>query len=768
MTVTGQKRTRLTSWWNPQRSAFACLALVCGCGVSNSNGSSGSSTPTSPTPVLTTVSVTFGSSTIGVGSSTTAAATGRDQNGATMTLGMVSWSSSAPSIASVSSAGQVTGVALGQATITATSGGKQGQAVVTVVSNTLAITSFSPSVLVEGATATINGSGFTSQPTVTIAGFTATVSTFSSTQISLKVPYRDCQPQRSEAVVVRVGSNTATSSVAVKGDDPLALAAGYFAWSGEDQCIQLAATSAGAKYLVGMLSMNSDAKSLVAARLSASATAATGVSLLSARQGLRAYDPFDIGVTQPRPAPAVAMQQPLTERAIKRSWEAEARLRDSERALLTPNNRRAAREWLASTAATPLRGLTGGALAAGDEISLKVQGAKPGCSAGTAVRAVVRYVGTSSIWLEDVANPTTAFTTAEYQSMDAFYGTTTKSVLTTYYGSFTDVDRNERTLILVTKEVNKQTGLLGFVWGGDLYPTTTCAASNVSEIFYGLAPDPNGVHGKVWTKTDVADQYRALMAHELTHVLQFGALIYGTADNKDTWEFEGGATLAEQLVGNKVYGYQSGQNLGLTQYSKDTEWYQSWVIDLARYFGYASSTSRTTGAPEQCSWTARPDDGNTSPCTNPARLVYGVPATLFRFALDRYGPTYAGGETALMRSFTSNKGVGLGSITTATGVNATELLVRFGLALWSDGKYGNPLTSWNIFDIWSGLLATTKLMPYTSTASLPSMDASVRAYSHAYLEWSPPAATPVTSLRMRTSTGGAVPSTMVLWIYRYQ
>ena len=67
-----------------------------------------------------------------MGQGTTAAATGLDQNGAAIATGTVAWSSSAPAIATVDAAGVVTAVAVGQAQILATVGGKQGQALLTV------------------------------------------------------------------------------------------------------------------------------------------------------------------------------------------------------------------------------------------------------------------------------------------------------------------------------------------------------------------------------------------------------------------------------------------------------------------------------------------------------------------------------------------------------------------------------------------------------------------------------------------------------------
>jgi hypothetical protein len=100
--------------------AVACLTLcVAACG-----GPSG--------PQLATVTVSLSSSTAQVGQMITASAAGLDQKGAAFSLGAVTWSAQPATVASVSASGAVSGLAAGQATITATSGGKTGTATLTV------------------------------------------------------------------------------------------------------------------------------------------------------------------------------------------------------------------------------------------------------------------------------------------------------------------------------------------------------------------------------------------------------------------------------------------------------------------------------------------------------------------------------------------------------------------------------------------------------------------------------------------------------------
>ena len=125
-------------------------------------GCDGKDSPTDPmTSVATTV--TLATTTLSFSSfedTQQLIATVRGQNGAIITEASVTWTSSASSVASVSSTGLVAAVANGTATITATSGSATGTASVAVGQIAASVT-LSPSALVlpgPGATATVTAS----------------------------------------------------------------------------------------------------------------------------------------------------------------------------------------------------------------------------------------------------------------------------------------------------------------------------------------------------------------------------------------------------------------------------------------------------------------------------------------------------------------------------------------------------------------------------------------------------------------------------------
>ena len=93
-----------------------------------------------PAPRPTTVSVNPATAALtAVGATVRLAAEVRDQNGQTMAGATVTWTSDAPAVATVNSAGVATAVANGTATITATAGDASGSASLTVAQEVSAV-----------------------------------------------------------------------------------------------------------------------------------------------------------------------------------------------------------------------------------------------------------------------------------------------------------------------------------------------------------------------------------------------------------------------------------------------------------------------------------------------------------------------------------------------------------------------------------------------------------------------------------------------------
>ena len=116
-------------------SAAVVLAAAC--------GSDSPTDPIEPTPVAS-VTVSPGTANVAVGATVSLSAVTEDADGNTLTGRTVTWSSSNTSVATVSSSGLVTAVAEGDATITATSEGVSGTAMITVTPPPVATVTVSP------------------------------------------------------------------------------------------------------------------------------------------------------------------------------------------------------------------------------------------------------------------------------------------------------------------------------------------------------------------------------------------------------------------------------------------------------------------------------------------------------------------------------------------------------------------------------------------------------------------------------------------------
>ncbi len=131
---------RTVTWVSSNASvaAVSAVGLVTGVGLGSatitatSEGQSNTASVTVTNVPVASVSVTPASATLQVGQTVQLTATPRDSNGNALSGRVVTWSSSTPSVATVSGGGLVTGVAAGSSTITAASEGKSGTASVAV------------------------------------------------------------------------------------------------------------------------------------------------------------------------------------------------------------------------------------------------------------------------------------------------------------------------------------------------------------------------------------------------------------------------------------------------------------------------------------------------------------------------------------------------------------------------------------------------------------------------------------------------------------
>ena len=134
------------------------LSFVVGCGGASPSGVVAG--PVVSTPALTAVRILLSPDTLVVGESATASAAGLDQFGVAIGIGVPTWSSTSPGVATVSASGVVSAVAPGRTMLVASVNGKQGERLLTIVQAVISRVSITPAALrmVRGATLLLKAS----------------------------------------------------------------------------------------------------------------------------------------------------------------------------------------------------------------------------------------------------------------------------------------------------------------------------------------------------------------------------------------------------------------------------------------------------------------------------------------------------------------------------------------------------------------------------------------------------------------------------------
>jgi hypothetical protein len=267
----------------------------------------------------------------------------------------------------------------------------------------------------------------------------------------------------------------------------------------------------------------------------------------------------------------------------------EARLRARERATLTPLFA-GARAWYASRSATSLTTgapTTGGfdltrrasvipsTAQVGDTVTVNVNGVDA-CTNAVYHKARVAAIGTHAIILDDVGNPRPGFTDADYARYAARFDTLVYPLDVGVFGAPTDIDANGHIGLIFTYAVNQLTApnsgsyVGGFTFSRDLFPIVAtsraeaCAASNVGEFFYLLAPDPLGTINSNRRSTAFVDtNTTAVVAHEFQHLINSSRRLYinNAATFEVKWLDEGLAHEAEELLFYRESGLGSRNNI---------------------------------------------------------------------------------------------------------------------------------------------------------------------------------------------------------------
>jgi hypothetical protein len=775
---------RIVSWLSadPLIAMVTTTGLVQGVSAGSTSVTAASEGRTATVPVTVRLTpaanivVTPNPASVAAGASVQLTATARDGAGNVIAGKTFDWSSSNPGVAGVDPSGRVTGLAAGSATVTAAADNTSGSAVVNVTPPPpVGITQIAPGTLVEGQSATLTGFGFSTTAAsnrVTVDGVVAQVTQASPTTLQITVPLFDCRPRRTapvQVVVATQSSSPVTHPVAPASFVSLAVGQQLVLQGASDRCIQFDAATAAERYVLGVQSISEVVSTL------------TGVTVTGVIPGGAVTTPA-LPIVLP-PAPAVSQPPPVDALAEARWLQhvaSTAAAYERERLRLQPLLDRVGARAPGELAAAPT---VPGTVQEGEQITIRFPNySGDTCQQFSNLPVRVREISARGIFVEDVANPVPLAQSVLEQAANEF--NVIYDVDVDHFGEPGDVDLNQRVVIVVTREVNRipSSPPLAFVSSANLFPVAQCPASNEGEFFFMRAPDPTGQFtAGVYTATDLAEDFPNLLAHELAHIIQGARRRAVGGQFMVSWLAEGLATSAQEVAGFQVLGLQNGQNYGRAriypQLGADPRTFFNHMSDLLAYFGYdfgSAPGSHRAGAPEECSWVGNTAAGGTpGPCAFATRILYGVPWSLIKNAIDRYhgGPA---GQKAILRAFSDRRGSpagGFADLQAVLGRPITTLIAEWAPVLYLDDRYpaaGFQLANWNIRDIAAAWQTpNAELMPRVRAFAGFTDAFNVRAASAGYYEISG-AGRPATALRFRDAAGKVLPTFVVVWIVRVQ
>lgn len=536
--------------------------------------------------------------------------------------------------AGIASARLTLGASLGQYEVEAGFVGLTGPPARFSASAVLApsLSGITPGPVRAGQTVELDGRNFGTQApasTVFFSGIRGAVVSAMESRITATVP--ECLPSRTVAVTVRTGSLESNAlELEVLEDGPALTLSPGEAFDLTDLtgsgCVKLAGVQ-GQEYLAVVTS----ASQVAAARWPYVLT-----GLVGAAPGAETTEGGG------RSAPAWTARD---DEGPQAAWDRMLRTREGRLA----RERGALPEGAARTA-------PGRVPAVGERREFQVLNADRGY---TTVTAEVVLVGSRVVIYEDLEAPDPGLRAADFQALAADFDDPIFPTGREVFGEVSDLDANDRVVILFTPVVNALTArgedgfVGGFFFGLDLLAGQ--ANSNEAEIFYAMVPDPGAEFSDARSRELVMDVIPAILAHELQHMIAFNEriVVRGGTSQEALWLSEGMAQMAEDVVGD-AFLERGDTNKGL-QY-KAGNW-----VRAARYLG-------------------DPADVSLIVTQGQGTLAERGGGWLFvRYIRDR-----AGGN-GLLGELTRTTRIGVANVTAATGRSWEELFPDFGAALYLDG-----------------------------------------------------------------------------------
>lgn len=408
------------------------------------------------------------------------------------------------------------------------------------------VTGISPTTVSPGDTVTISGSNFSSvetENTVTFRNPISAIQPFEASETELRVVVDKDATDGQVTVATEGGSDTTTESLDVlRGIGDVFV----FGGTGTNQTLVLANPSASTRYLVVPHASNANASVLTNHGYEISSATAPPVALTAEEA--------------PRPLHISAHEWFETQR-----WENAAKVVERYG---TPRGAFAKRPVLEAPAGGGFRQFYVLKTTTGDQNS---------ASSYARITAQLRYSGTKCLVYADVETLMTGnFAQSHFTAYGQTFDNSIEATNVSYFGAYSDVDGNDKVVLLVSPVVNRlqeppcelpdgpcDCGFIaGFFNPRDLYasPPVPSGTTNHAEVLYLLAADPNGTWDCSFPVAETASENLGTITHEHEHLISFSHRIFfqgGVA--QATWLEEGMAHMAEDLNGENSSNFGRGR-----------------------------------------------------------------------------------------------------------------------------------------------------------------------------------------------------------------
>ena len=298
------------------------------------------------------------------------------------------------------------------------------------------------------------------------------------------------------------------------------------------------------------------------------------------------------------------------------------------------------------------------------------------------VDARLAYVGTNLLLYVDTLTAANGFATGDLSGIGDLFDKTLYPIDIAAFGQPSDIDNNARLIMLMTPVVNAlvtsaecdENGFVaGFFTGFDLAGTTT--DSNQGEVFYTIAPDPNGVSSCAHTVASIERTVPATFLHEMQHLINFSqhVIVHGGRAAEEGWLDEGLSIVAEEL-GSRYYEKKfpppTGRTNPLQLFPDSSQGFIAELLGDSYTYLLRPDTAAVTLHSDS-------DDGT---------AWRGSVWLLARWLGDQKGED-------LYKRLEATTLTGTANIESATGESFTKLFGDFGIAMYADSITGVARTS---------------------------------------------------------------------------